>query len=105
MITYKASGIVLGNYWDGGSGGYTAKTLMANTLPDLKQQILAGIADGSLDSGMGYESLIGAAMNIKMIDKREIDGKIFTAIESNIEFFGDLSAEQEDFLIEATMYI
>lgn len=104
MITYKASGIVLGNYWGGGQGGYKAETLTANSREDLKRQILAGIADGSLDSGMGYESLIGAMMNIETIDTREIDGKTFVASEQEINCYGDLSEEQQDFLIECIYY-
>lgn len=105
MITYKATGIVLGNYWGGGSGGYKAETLTANSLTELEQQILAGIKDGSLDSGMGYESLIGAVMDIETIDTREIDGKIFVAIEQETNCYGDLSEEQQDFLIDAIMYV
>ena len=105
MITYKATGIVLGNYWGGGSGGYKAEMLTANTLKELEQQILAGIADGSLDSGMGYESLIGAVMDIETIDTREIDSKIFVAIEQETECYGNLSEDQQGFLIDAMMCV
>lgn len=104
MITYKASGMVLGNYWGGGSGGYRAEQLSADNLTELRDEIKARIADGSLDSGMGYESLIGAVMNIETIDTREIDGKTFVATERGTEVFGDLTEEQEDFLIEAIFY-
>lgn len=99
-ITYKASGIVLGNYWGGGQGSYAAETLTADTLLELEQQILDGIKDGSLDSGMGYESLIGALMNIETIETRVIDDKTFIATENEHNCYGDLSEEQHDFLLE-----
>lgn len=104
MITYKASGMVLGNCWGGSYGGYPARKLSGDNLIELCDEIKAGLADGSLDSGMGYESLIGAVMNIETIDTREIDGKTFVATERETEFFGDLTEEQEDFLTEAMFY-
>ena len=101
MTTYKASGMVLGNYWGGGSGSYPAKRLSSDSLTELRKQIISGIKDGSLDSGMGYESLIGAIMYIETIETREIDGKTFIATEQETQFFGDMTEEQEEFLIEA----
>lgn len=101
MITYKATGIVLGNCWGGGQGRYKAETLTANSLTELEKQIEDGIKDGSLDSGMGYESLIGAMMNIETIDTRQIDDKCFIASEHEINCYGDLSEKQQDFLLEA----
>lgn len=100
MIKYKASGMVLGNFWGGGSGGYRAETLTDNSLDSLKARIDNMVKDGSLDSGMGYESLIGALMEIETIDNREIDGKNFTAIEYENYFSGDLTEEQKYFLLD-----
>ncbi len=104
MITYKATGIVLGNYWGGGQGGYAATEITATNRVSLIQQIENGIKDGSLDSGMGYESLIGAVMMIDEIDTRKIDGKTFIAHDYESEMFGDLTEKQQDFLLEAQLY-
>lgn len=101
MIIYRATGMVLGNCWGGGQVGYRAEQLKADSLSELRNKINAGIADGSLDSGMGFESLIGAVMLIETIDNREIGGKMFTAVNSEDEVFGKLTEEQVDFLTEA----
>jgi len=104
MITYRATGIVLGNCWGGGVCGYAANTIKATNRASLVQQIENGIKDGSLDSGMGFESLIGAVMVIDEIDTREIDGKEFIAHDYEDEIFGDVMPEQEDMLIEMQLY-
>ena len=104
MITYKATGIVLGNCWGGGTCGYAAETIRATNRASLVQQIENGLKDGSLDSGMGYESLIGAIMVVETIDTRKIDGKVFTAIDYEDEFFGDVTPEQEEMLMDAKFY-
>ena len=103
MIIYKASGIVLGHLWGGGSGGYPAHEIRANSLRELREEIEEQLKSGSLDSGMGYESLIGALMCIETIDTRVIDGKTFIAVDYEDEFFGDLTPEQEELLADATM--
>jgi len=105
MITYKASGIVLGNCWGGGSGGYPAHEINANSLRELNEEIEEQLKNGSLDSGMGFESLIGAIMIIDTVDIRQIDGKRFVAHDYEQEIYGDLSEKQQDFLIESAAYI
>lgn len=104
MITYKATGIVLGNCWSGGVCGYAATEIRTTNRASLVQQIENGIKDGSLDNGMGYKSLIGALMVIDTIDTREIDGKTFIAHDYEDEFFGDLTPEQEESLADAKFY-
>ena len=101
MITYKATGIVLGNYWGGGKGSYPTHEINANSLRELNEKIEEQLKSGSLDSGMGFESLIGAAMMIDTIDIRQIDGKRFVAHDYKQVLFGELSEEQQDFLMEA----
>lgn len=99
MVTYKASGIVLGNCWGGGIGSYVAREIKAVNRASLVQQIENGIKDGSLDGGVGFESLIGALMVIDEIDSRKIDGKMFIAHDCEDEFFGDITPAQEEMLI------
>lgn len=84
--------------------GYAATEIKANSLKELREEIEKQLENGSLDSGMGFESLIGAIMVIDEIDSREIDGKTFIAHDYNDEFFGDITPEQEELLIEMQLY-
>lgn len=72
MKRYSSTGIVWGNLWGGGQSGYSAKKLSGPTLKSIKEQALKGIKEGSLDSGMGYESLIGAVLLVKKEDVKNI---------------------------------
>ena len=104
MITYRATGIVLGNCWGGGVCGYAAHEINANSLRELRDEIKEQLDSGSLNSGMGFESLIGAVMTIETIDIRKINNKTFIANEYETEMFGDLTEKQQDFLLEAQLY-
>jgi len=99
-IKWISEGIVFGNYWGGGRGSYAAIKLSANTKEELLEQANKGLDDGSLDAGMGYESLIGALLNITKITTIIIKGKSFVNEESELEFIGDLTEQQQDFLLE-----
>lgn len=86
-----------------GRGSYAARPLEANTKEELLEQANKGL-DGSLDAGMGYESLIGALLNIIKITTIEIDGKDFVNKEYETEFIGTLTEEEEKFLEEVNCY-
>ena len=98
QIKFTAKGYVLGNYWGGGQGAYPTIRFTANTREELLEQANKALRDGSLDSGMGYESLIGAVLEIKQTTKVEIDGHDFFNHEVEEEIIGDLSEEQYHFL-------
>ena len=102
-IRYVSTGLVYGNYWGGGEGAYAARKLSADTKEELIKQAKEGL-DGSLDDGMGYESLIGAVLNITKITTIEKDGKEFVNREVETEFVGELTEEQIDFLIDCNSY-
>jgi hypothetical protein len=98
QVRFEAKGIVLGNYWGGGKGGYAAKRIKANTLEELLTIATKMLDDGSLDSGMGYESLIGASLEVSTITTVLINDKEFINTETEIHFIGDLSEEESEFL-------
>ena len=98
--TFNSTGIVLGNYWGGGQGGYQARSIEAKTKKELLKKANQMLTDGSLDSGMGYESLIGARLDITKVTSINIDGKVFLNHEHETEFIGDLTDEQINFLID-----
>lgn len=95
--TYSAQGVVYGQYWGGGEGTYAAKKYSEPTIEELRAKIEKDVASGSIDSGMGYQKVLGAVMEITTTTTVEIDGKPFTNEETEIETFGDLTDEQYDF--------
>lgn len=99
-VSYKSTGYVLGNYWGGGTGAYPSKVLTADSKEELLEKAKKSLSDGSLDSGMGYESLIGAVLNIVQTTTVEIDGKDFHNEETHVEIIGELSDDEEEFLLE-----
>ena len=102
-VKFTSTGLVHGNYWGGGKGAYKAEKLSADTKEELIEKATKMLDDGSLDSGMGYESLIGALLNITKTTTIIHDGKPFSNEETESEFIGDLTEEQQDFLIECEM--
>jgi hypothetical protein len=96
---YSAEGVVFGNYWGGGSGSYASKRLSGySTEEALLKDAERKIGDGSLDSGMGYESLIGARLEITKTVVITLDGEDFVNTSTVGHFIGDLTEEQMDFL-------
>ena len=98
--SFKSKGLVYGNFWGGGQGAYKAEKLEAKTKKELLEQATKELADGTLDSGMGFESLIGALLLITKITTIVFKGQKFTNEEVEEEFIGDLTEEQQDFLFE-----
>ena len=97
---YTSTGLVHGNYWGGGEGAYSATKLSADTKEELIELAKKVIEDGSLDSGMGYESLIGALLDITEYETVELNGKEFVHKTHILEFVGELTPEQQNFLME-----
>jgi hypothetical protein len=98
--TFNATGTVLGRNWGGGNGAYPARKISAETKQELMDKANEMLSDGSLDSGMGFEKLIGARLYIQAITTVEIDGKLFTNTQTDAENIGQLTEDEEDFLIE-----
>ena len=100
QITFSAKGAALGNYWGGGQGVYEARQISANSEEEIIKLAEQGIKDGSLDAGMGFERLVGAALTITKTTRVEIDGQAFFNREHNDILVGELSEEESDFLLE-----
>lgn len=104
-FSYDSTGLVFGNFWGGGKGSYPARQLHAETLEDLVKQAIDGL-NGSLDSGMGYESLIGAMLFVTKTTTIMAKQKPFIHKEVlSTVFVGDLTDDQKDFLIEQANYM
>ena len=99
---YNSIGMVLGNYWGGGTGSYPAKKLSGfQSKESLIEEAEKRLKEGSLDSGMGYDSLIGAILEIEEVKIIEIEGEEFENKTYSQEFIGKLSDKQQEFLDES----
>ena len=104
-FSYDSTGLVFGNLWGGAKGSYPARKLTAETLDDLMAQANEGL-DGGLDSGMGFERLLGAVLFITKKTTITMNEKPFCNKESlEPVFIGELTDEEKDFLIEQAYYM
>lgn len=76
-VSYKATGIVTGYLWgnDTHKYSYPARELFGETFEDIISQIKMCLKDKSLDSGMGFQSLEEAQMQIHTFTTLTIEGK------------------------------
>lgn len=95
-------GAVLGNYWGGGAGYYCSaySGREFDTREEAVQFLDEKLADGSLDDGMGYESLIGYM--IPIICRREVlvQGDIFSHEEEVLHTSSDVPDDCLDEMVE-----
>lgn len=103
-ISYKAKGMVLGNLWGGGVGFYPIKTIKTKTREELIQKAKDSLLDGSLDDGMGFESIIGALLDITITTKVEISDEVYIHKKYEYDSVGKLSDEQHDYLMEVCLF-
>ena len=97
-IRFEAVGLCVGNLWGGGIGAYPTERYSSEKIENLIDEITKDIESGAIDSGMGFESIKGALMQITTIRKIFIDGRKFTSDEVEYSFFGNLDAEEMSFL-------
>lgn len=98
---YKSRGVLLGNLWGGGTGAYPTITIGEMSLSGFKRQAKKYLDDGSLDSGMGFESLIGAILPVTVTETIKIDNKEYSRnYQGDDIVIGNLSADQLDFLMD-----
>lgn len=104
-FSFDSTGVVLGNLWGGGKGSYPARQLTSETLEDLIKQANKGL-DGSLDGGMGFESLIGAVLFVTKTTTIMVNEKPFSNKEYlSPVFVGSLTDEEKEFLFEQSNYM
>jgi hypothetical protein len=102
MKTYEATGLVYGKLWGGGFGAYPMIKLRAKTKEALLTEARRELNTGGLDSGMGFEYLKGAYLDIEEIESIKARGdKTYTRSEYIDAFIGDLTDKERDFLLSA----
>lgn len=92
------SGFVYGNYWGGGEGAYAATIMESKTYEEAIEKANKALADGSLDSGMGFESLIGAALRVTTTTFIIFNKKRYSHNDTKLVFIGNLTPKQKHFL-------
>lgn len=97
-ITYKATGLVLGNTWGGGRGAYATVPLQSDSKEELLVEANKLLVEGKLDNGMGFESLVGSVLSIRKETSIEVDGDEYTNVKFEIEVIGTLSEDEIDWL-------
>lgn len=96
--SYKATGFVLGNLWGGGQGAYRTIELEADTKESLMEKAKVALDDGTIDSGMGFESLVGAVLDITESTMVEIEDEIYINEKYIFDTVGELTDEQYEWL-------
>ena len=104
IVHYEAKGVCLGEAWMGGIIGYKSRRYRADSLHDLEKQILDGISDGSIDSGFGFRKVIGAVMEIRIVEVLTVDGKDYKHVDSYLSSFGEIPQDVEDSLMDCTTH-
>lgn len=99
-VKHKAKGYVLGNMWGGGKVAYPTIEIEADTKEEIDVAINESLENGSLDSGMGFESLIGCVMEIETISIVIIDHEEYSRSDYMTESYGELTESQDETLIE-----
>ena len=97
-VHFEAAGLCLGNLWGGGKAIYRTEQYSSDKIETLIDEITKDIESGAIDSGMGFESIKGALMQITTIRTIFVDGRKFTSEEVDYSFFGNLDEEEMSFL-------
>jgi hypothetical protein len=105
IVKYTAEGFVLGFLWGGGMGAYPTIEFEADTKEELLEKAKLSLDDGSMDSGMGFETLKGAVLEVKKITSIEFEGNIFTNKEFDFEYeiVGKLTDKEGSYLIDCVI--
>lgn len=96
---YTATGIVWGNCWGGGKCGYAAHKIIGETLEAVEVEAKKRLENGSLDGGMGFESLYAATLNVKVETIKHIDGKDYIHTSYDKLFLGDTTENEEEYFL------
>jgi hypothetical protein len=104
-IRFRATGFVLGAYWGGGAGAYPTISFEADSKEALLEQANVALANGSIDSGMGFESLVGAVLTVTKETVIEFEGDEYVNEKLSLDYIGDMTEEQISFLEEFCLHI
>ena len=95
---WSAAGLVYGRDWGFNYGAYPSISFQNDSYENLITEANKDLADGSIDSGMGFESIKGVLLEITCTTSIELEENIFVNDAVTTEFIGDLTEEQQEFL-------
>ena len=98
IIEYQAQGVCIGRLWSFEDGAYPTIKFNNSNKDELYNEIEESVKSGSIDSGMGFESIRGALMTITTKTTITVDDKTFTNEESETDIFGKVSDDEIDYL-------
>ena len=97
---WNATGLVYGRDWGFNYISYPSISLQNDSYEGLITEANKALANGSIDSGMGFESIMGALLETTCTTSVEIEDYEFKHASIDTEFIGDLTEEQIEFLEE-----
>lgn len=100
---YIIKGICIGYPWGNNTlYGYESETYKGTDLNILMDKINHDIKNGSIDSGFGFEKVIGAILNKKTIWHLISDNKDFKHEDNEIieSFIEDIKESDKDFFMD-----
>lgn len=100
-VRIEAKGMVVGKLWGGGKGYYPSSKVGGTTIEEVKKKAAEKMNDGSIDSGMGFETIVGVILDPVTITYIEIEGEIYTNknYDAGLIQIGDVTDEEIDFYI------
>lgn len=99
-MRFTAKGIVWGNCWGGGKCGFASKVVSGQSYDEIKKTANNMLKDGSLDNGMGFESLYAATLSVKVENTKIIDDKEYINTSYDTLFIGTPSDKEIDCFYE-----
>ncbi len=102
-ITYKATGLVLGNTWGGGRATY-ATVLQSDSKEELLAEANKLLVENTLDNGMGFESLVGSVLSIRKETAIEFEGDEYINVKFEIEVIGTLSEDEIEWVQQNVLF-
>jgi len=102
-LSYVAKGYVLGIDWFGSKCAYPTKLVRGSSIEEIGAKINQMIESNVLDNGMGFQSLIGALMTIRITTEIVVDDMVFINNQYQGNFYGELSEKEKNFLDEMDM--
>ena len=103
-ITYKATGLVLGNTWGGGRATYDTVPLQSDTKEELLAEANRLLIKNALDNGMGFESLVGAVLSVTKRTIIEVEGDEYINEKYEIEVIGTLSEDEIEWVQQNVLF-
>ena len=101
---YNAKGHVYGRTWMFNKGSYPMEQIIdLDSKEDVIEVAEQMLKDGTLDSGFGFESLLGAVLDIEEKSYLEYEGEIYTRSTYEFHTIGEIPDEVEENIVNGIL--